>query len=136
MAKKCGKTPNQVLVRYALQKGWIPLPKSENPERIKANADVYDFEIPKAEMERLDSLDQGRRGRLTCLGRETTCWLTFIRIGYLDPSVWALSAIMVVGTKAVELETLYMPKMRSAGVWSKYHSFRDPLATLRRTSVY
>ncbi|MCJ1324895.1 hypothetical protein MMC10_001557 [Thelotrema lepadinum] len=65
VAKKCGKTPNQVLIRYALQKGWIPLPKSENPERIASNADVYDFEIPKAEMKKLDDLDQGRQGAIT-----------------------------------------------------------------------
>ena len=62
IAKKCGKNTNQVLVRYALQKGWIPLPKSENPERIAANADIYDFEISKSDMQKLDSLDQGRQG--------------------------------------------------------------------------
>ncbi|KAI4146780.1 MAG: hypothetical protein LQ340_005817 [Diploschistes diacapsis] len=64
VAEKCGKTTNQILVRYALQKGWIPLPKSESPERIAANADVFGFEIPEVEMQRLDALDQGREGAI------------------------------------------------------------------------
>ena len=70
VAQKCGKTPNQVLIRYALQKGWIPLPKSESPERIASNADIYDFEIPKAEMQRLDALDQGHSGKTVHLIRK------------------------------------------------------------------
>lgn len=45
LAKKYNVSTNQILVRYCLQKDWIPLPKSDNPERIKLNADVYGFEI-------------------------------------------------------------------------------------------
>jgi diketogulonate reductase-like aldo/keto reductase len=62
LAKKYGKSTPQVLVRYALQKGWVPLPKSSTPERIIANADVYDFDISKDDMATLDSLDQGDAG--------------------------------------------------------------------------
>lgn len=62
VAKKLGKAPNQILVRWSLQHGFIPLPKSEDPSRIAANAGVFDFEIPKDEMEKLDSLDQGKNG--------------------------------------------------------------------------
>ncbi|CRG87242.1 hypothetical protein PISL3812_04259 [Talaromyces islandicus] len=62
LGKKYKKTTAQVLVRYALQKGWVPLPKSGTPERIIANADVYDFEISKDDMATLDSLDQGDAG--------------------------------------------------------------------------
>ncbi|KAG0127349.1 NADP-dependent oxidoreductase domain-containing protein [Tuber indicum] len=47
-------TPVQVLIRWSLQKGFVPLPKSDNPERIKSNADVYDFELSDEEMERLN----------------------------------------------------------------------------------
>ncbi|KAL1991722.1 hypothetical protein VTN49DRAFT_5030 [Thermomyces lanuginosus] len=64
IAQKYGKTTAQILVRYALQKGWVPLPKSENPERIAANADVYDFEITSDDMTVLDNLDQGAAGAI------------------------------------------------------------------------
>ena len=64
LAEKYRVTGNQVLVRYCLQKGWIPLPKSDNPERIKANADVYGFDISKEDMATLDALDQGPAGAI------------------------------------------------------------------------
>ncbi|KAN0102750.1 putative aldo-keto reductase [Hyaloscypha variabilis] len=54
----------QVLIRYALQKGWTPLPKSVTPERIVQNADVYGFELTTEEMDILDGLDQGASGAL------------------------------------------------------------------------
>lgn len=54
-----GKTPAQVLIRWSLQHGFVVLPKSTNPERIRQNADVYDFALSEADMERLDSLDEG-----------------------------------------------------------------------------
>jgi methylglyoxal/glyoxal reductase len=53
-----GKTTAQVLIRWALQKGFVVLPKSTRPERITANADVYDFELTAEEMRRLDELDE------------------------------------------------------------------------------
>ena len=59
IAKDLGVTPNQVLIRYCLQKGWIPLPKSDDPGRMKLNADLYDFEISPDQMAKLDALDQG-----------------------------------------------------------------------------
>lgn len=64
IAKTHSVTPQQVLVRYALQKGWVPLPKSDNPERIKLNADLYTFDLSKDEMDQLDSLDQGADGAI------------------------------------------------------------------------
>jgi len=47
-----------------LQKGWVPLPKSDTPSRIEENADVYDFELGAGDMETLDGLDQGSRGAI------------------------------------------------------------------------
>ncbi|QDS70044.1 hypothetical protein FKW77_004047 [Venturia effusa] len=64
VAKKYGKSTAQVLIRYCLQKGWVPLPKSDTPERIRANADVFDFELEKVDMERLDGLDEGSQGAI------------------------------------------------------------------------
>lgn len=62
IAKDLGVTPNQVLIRYSLQKGWVPLPKSDNPDRMKLNADLYGFEISDEQMAKLDSLDEGEAG--------------------------------------------------------------------------
>jgi diketogulonate reductase-like aldo/keto reductase len=64
IAQKYNVTPNQVLLRYSLQKDWSPLPKSDNPNRIKTNADLYQFELSDDDMSTLDSLDQGRAGAI------------------------------------------------------------------------
>jgi diketogulonate reductase-like aldo/keto reductase len=58
VAKKHGKTTAQVLVRYCIEKGWSPLPKSDNPGRIAQNADVFDFSLGKDDMEKLDAVPQ------------------------------------------------------------------------------
>ncbi|EIW77514.1 Aldo keto reductase [Coniophora puteana RWD-64-598 SS2] len=64
VADKLQKSAAQVLVRWSLQHGFVPLPKSEHEERIKTNADVYGWEIPAEEMARLDALDLGDDGAL------------------------------------------------------------------------
>ncbi|KAL8698579.1 MAG: hypothetical protein Q9201_006496 [Fulgogasparrea decipioides] len=64
ISKKHNKTTGQVLIRYCLQKGWVPLPKSDTPERIEKNADVYGFELDEGDMETLNGLDQGERGAI------------------------------------------------------------------------
>ena len=64
IAKKYNKSTQQVLIRYALQKGWVPLPKSDTADRIAANADVFDFNISSEDMGVLDSLDQGSAGAI------------------------------------------------------------------------
>ncbi|GAB7349680.1 hypothetical protein MBLNU459_g0351t1 [Dothideomycetes sp. NU459] len=58
IAKKHNKGTGQILIRYCLQKGWVPLPKSDTPSRIEGNADIFDFELSKDDMETLDDLDQ------------------------------------------------------------------------------
>jgi len=64
LAKKYNKTTAQILIRYCLQKNWVPLPKSDNADRIKQNADVYGFDIEVDDMSTLDSLDQGDAGAI------------------------------------------------------------------------
>jgi hypothetical protein len=64
VAEAHGKTPNQVLIRYCLQKDWVPLPKSDTPSRIVENADIYDFELTEEEMKTLNDLDQGAKGAI------------------------------------------------------------------------
>jgi diketogulonate reductase-like aldo/keto reductase len=55
VAGRYGKSVAQVCIRYVLQKGIAPLPKSTHPERIRQNADV-DFEISSDDMALLDGL--------------------------------------------------------------------------------
>ena len=47
----------QVLVRWSLQKGFIPLPKSVRPERQAVNIDVFGFELDQQDMSDLDKLE-------------------------------------------------------------------------------
>lgn len=58
MAEKYGKSVPQLCIRFALQNNVLPLPKSSSVERMKANLDVYDFEISKEDMSRLMTLPQ------------------------------------------------------------------------------
>ena len=58
IAAKSGKSLAQVLIRYCLQKGWVPLVKSEKEERMKQNTDVFGFCISEGDMALLDGLDR------------------------------------------------------------------------------
>jgi diketogulonate reductase-like aldo/keto reductase len=58
MAAKYGKTAAQLLIRWALEKGFVVLPKSVNRERIVENADVFDFTISDADMTMLDEFNE------------------------------------------------------------------------------
>ena len=49
-----GKSPAQVMLSWGVQRGWSVLPKSVNPERIKANLQI--FELTDAEMQKVDQL--------------------------------------------------------------------------------
>ncbi|KAL8812456.1 MAG: hypothetical protein Q9200_001023 [Gallowayella weberi] len=55
LVKKYGKTPSQVLLRWSLQKGFVPLPKSVTPSRIDENADIFDFNLNDEEMKSLET---------------------------------------------------------------------------------
>ena len=61
IAAQKNKSPAQVMIRWALQKGQAVIPKSSNPRRIGQNADVFDFEINADQMARLDTLDDDYR---------------------------------------------------------------------------
>jgi len=56
IAKKHGKTPSQVLCRWSVQDGVVVIPKSVNPERIKENFHIWDFELSKEDVEALNKL--------------------------------------------------------------------------------
>ncbi|KAJ5538959.1 hypothetical protein N7513_007291 [Penicillium frequentans] len=50
LSEKHGKSPAQILIRWSLQMGFIPLPKSCTPKRIMENTDVFDFELDAGDM--------------------------------------------------------------------------------------
>lgn len=54
-----GKTSAQVLLRWSLQHGFVAIPKSVRPRRIRENAELFDFTLGRRDMEALDALDQG-----------------------------------------------------------------------------
>ncbi len=58
IARRYGRSTAQVLIRWALQKGMIVLPKSTNAARIAENADVFDFHLTGEDMAALDALDE------------------------------------------------------------------------------
>ena len=58
IAAKYGKTVAQLCVRFALQRGVVPLPKSSSPARMQANLDVFDFVISDEDMDRILTLPQ------------------------------------------------------------------------------
>ena len=49
---------DKVLLRWSLQKGFVPLPKSSNPSRIAENAALFDFELDAATMAAVDGLEE------------------------------------------------------------------------------
>ncbi len=55
------RTPAQVLIRWGLEHGVVPLPKSVHRERIEENFRVFDFSLTPEEMARLDALRDGSR---------------------------------------------------------------------------
>ncbi|MDB5181426.1 MAG: glyoxal reductase [Candidatus Saccharibacteria bacterium] len=61
IAMSVGKTPSQVLLRWCLQHGTVPLPRSQNPAHIKENYDIFDFVLTDDQMEILDGLSDGER---------------------------------------------------------------------------
>ncbi|EXJ77920.1 alcohol dehydrogenase (NADP+) [Capronia epimyces CBS 606.96] len=58
LSKKYNCTPAQLLIRWSLQHGYIPLPKSVSKERIQSNANINHFEISGEDLKVLDGLDE------------------------------------------------------------------------------
>jgi diketogulonate reductase-like aldo/keto reductase len=56
IGEKYGKTVQQVLLRWSLENGFLPLPKSTHEEYIKSNTDVFDFELTDEDKAVLDGL--------------------------------------------------------------------------------
>lgn len=56
LAEKYGKSIAQICIRWSLQNGWLPLPKSVTPERICQNAEVFNFELEAEDVQRIREL--------------------------------------------------------------------------------
>jgi 2,5-diketo-D-gluconate reductase A len=64
LSEKYGKTPAQIVLRWHVQHGQIPIPKSAHAARIRENIDLFDFELTPEEMAAVDAMERGlRRGK-------------------------------------------------------------------------
>ncbi|MBE6481377.1 MAG: aldo/keto reductase [Actinomyces ruminicola] len=61
LAEELGVTPAQVIIRWHLQHGLVVIPKTTHVERMRANADVFGFELTAEQMAAVDALDRGLR---------------------------------------------------------------------------
>ncbi|AOO76136.1 aldo/keto reductase [Latilactobacillus curvatus] len=57
IATKHGKTAAQVCLRWGIQQGVLPLPKSTHQERMAQNTDIFDFELTDSEMTQISALE-------------------------------------------------------------------------------
>ncbi|XP_058831681.1 1,5-anhydro-D-fructose reductase-like [Topomyia yanbarensis] len=61
IAKKYCKTPGQVILRYLVDLGTIPVPKSANLERLRQNINIFDFKLTEAEIKVMDEFNNEKR---------------------------------------------------------------------------
>lgn len=58
IAERHDKSPAQVILRWNLQRGTVPLPKANSPEHLKENLDIFDFELSDDEMQAISGLNE------------------------------------------------------------------------------
>ena len=76
LGTKYAHTPAQVGLRWATQKGISVIPKSVHPDRIRSNADIFDFTIEQEDMDLIDDSER-KFPQLSCPRRfERCCILT------------------------------------------------------------
>ena len=68
IAQAHGKSVAQVVLRWLVQRGIVPLVKSANPQRMRENLDIFDFALTEAEMQQIAALDTGK----TCFAQRST----------------------------------------------------------------
>lgn len=64
IATKYGKTPAQIILRWDVELGIVPVPRSTNPARMVQNLDVFDFELTSDEIAAISALDTGAEPRV------------------------------------------------------------------------
>jgi 2,5-diketo-D-gluconate reductase A len=63
IAESTGKSAAQVVLRWHVQRGDVVFPKSVTPERMRANFEIFDFELDGDQMAAISALDKGEEGR-------------------------------------------------------------------------
>lgn len=63
IARRVGRTPAQVVLRWHIQRNSIVFPKSVTPDRVRENFALFDFELTAADVEAIAELDRGEAGR-------------------------------------------------------------------------
>ena len=63
LAKKYNKTIMQIIIRWHIENGIVPIPRSTNIDRLRTNIDVFDFKLTKDEIEAIDSININSRLR-------------------------------------------------------------------------
>jgi len=58
LADRYNKTPAQIVLRWSIQQGFIPLPKTTSRERMLENADIFDFELTEEDIEQMKVLEE------------------------------------------------------------------------------
>lgn len=61
LAEKYGKSNAQIILRWHIQAGNVVIPGSKNPEHIRANFDLFDFELTAKEMQEIQKLNKDKR---------------------------------------------------------------------------
>jgi 2,5-diketo-D-gluconate reductase A len=64
LGAKYGKSPAQIVIRWAIDRGIATIPRSSNPERVAQNVDVLDFMLTDAEVAAISALDTGAEKRV------------------------------------------------------------------------
>ena len=69
VARRNGRSPAQVMLRWGIDRGFVVIPKSTHPDRIVENARIFDFSLGAQDLRALDALDRTRG-----TGRATERW--------------------------------------------------------------
>ena len=72
LSEKYKKTIAQIILRWHVQRGIIPIPKSSNEERIKENLSIFDFELSNDDMNTIDLLNEGDNVSVSGVPENTT----------------------------------------------------------------
>lgn len=71
IADKYDKSPAQVVLKWELQKGIVPLPKSKSKGHIEENLNIFDWELAAEDVEKIDNIDKEKRVYMITLDDET-----------------------------------------------------------------
>ena len=72
LSKKYQKTIAEIVLRWHIQRGVIPIPKSSNEKRIRENFDIFDFQLSNEDMELINSLNEGDTVSISGVPENTT----------------------------------------------------------------